>query len=358
MVTGAYSRILVFWLPASLIILYTLLGRPGLPEKYQIDSEYIANVAGQDIESQGAFDLVARFYRLIGLESDQTLAALATIIVFYSVFGYVFLKFAPLNFSFPQVALAGFAHFFGAVFMAQMTKEVLMLIVPISLFLPIFEKIPITWKILIVSIVIGLFFRNYWLLTAFFYVVFLSLFKSPRDYFKFNRLIALVSVYFVVCTVYELNFGSQLQDIRTGLNQFRVGSESAVSQISYALDGSSPTISSLNIAVTLFFLIVPLPLLLQGPLYWIFAAGILYFWFSVLSAIWKKGDSNHHLVWLQSTRLLFAFLATQAVFEPDYGSYLRHLAPLVTLALVVVFGANHKNVSVQDKKSGSKIDKP
>lgn len=342
MIKDAYSRALIFWLPGSLVIGYTLLGRPGLPDKYKIDSDYIANVAGQDIESQGAFDLVGRLYRLLGLESDQTLAALATIFVFYLVFGYVFLKFAPMRLSVLQVILVVFAHFFGAVFMAQMTKEILMLIVPISAFIPILKKIPMAWKILVVSIVIGLFFRNYWLLTAFFYIVFSALFRIPSHYFKLNRLIALVSVYLVISNVYEIYFGIQLQDIRTGLNQFRIGSENAVTQISYVLDGSNPTISSFNMAVTLFFLIVPLPLLLQGPIYWIFAAAIFTFWFAVFRAIWKNVGSNYDLIWSQSTRLLVAFLATQSIFEPDYGSYLRHLAPLAPLALVVVFGGNHE----------------
>ncbi|HEX3639475.1 MAG TPA: hypothetical protein VHV99_29135, partial [Paraburkholderia sp.] len=33
---------------------------------------------------------------------------------------------------------------------------------------------------------------------------------------------------------------------------------------------------------------------------------------------------------------LFCFIATQALFEPDYGSYLRHLSPIAPIILYLI----------------------
>ena len=94
-------------------------------------------------------------------------------------------------------------------------------------------------------------------------------------------------------------------------------------------------------------LVLPVPLVLLGsPLYLVFAVGITLPWL-VLAAGLARGP--HRLLAgappagdavttaaLRSAALLVAYLTVQSFFEPDYGSYLRHLTPMLPLLLAVV----------------------
>jgi len=48
------------------------------------------------------------------------------------------------------------------------------------------------------------------------------------------------------------------------------------------------------------------------------------------------------IAWERGCSLALAMVSIQAVFEPDYGSYLRHLTPLLPLLLFVAVVSRHR----------------
>jgi hypothetical protein len=98
---------------------------------------------------------------------------------------------------------------------------------------------------------------------------------------------------------------------------------------------TGPVGGALNALCTLVLLIVPVPLTFGGsPVYLVFAGMMGLLWISLILAVrtgmlsgWFRLDVRL----ARATSLLLAMLMVQAVFEPDYGSYIKHLTPLLPL---------------------------
>jgi hypothetical protein len=77
---------------------------------------------------------------------------------------------------------------------------------------------------------------------------------------------------------------------------------------------------------------------MKGSQYVLYAVGIFAVWMTLLVTTvrgWKRlSQKDRHGVHL-GLSVLWAMLTVQAIFEPDYGSYLRHLTPMLPLILGV-----------------------
>jgi quinol-cytochrome oxidoreductase complex cytochrome b subunit len=101
-------------------------------------------------------------------------------------------------------------------------------------------------------------------------------------------------------------------------------------------------------------LLVPIQLFLSGNAFHILSGAMIAFlWITALAGILrakhgpragaerdihapKKRDSNRSLRATRAAALLLAVVLVQAIFEPDFGSYLKHLTPLLPLFLTLV----------------------
>jgi hypothetical protein len=122
-----------------------------------------------------------------------------------------------------------------------------------------------------------------------------------------------------------------------------------------ALLGLGNSVSALaNTALALGFLVLPVPLLLDpSPLYLAAAVWItLYYW-----QLWRglRRSADPSFTWLDRLPLAIpaAFLVVGALFEPDFGSYMRHLAPLVLLVLLGLARTGDRPHSVSRAREGA-----
>jgi hypothetical protein len=81
---------------------------------------------------------------------------------------------------------------------------------------------------------------------------------------------------------------------------------------------------------------VPIPLLFNGDLSYVpIALGISLIWIFVIKKqvdLSRTNPSTQNLVFL----VLIAFLLTNSLFEPDFGSLLRHVCVLFPLMLMLI----------------------
>ena len=338
----------IFWFPALTSLFYVAIGAPGLPAKYRWDSNVIQQAASGVREVDSAYQFIANIYATFSLSSEPWLSSIASFIPFLALQGIIFFRFAPRKITATIALFVICIDILGAVYLGQMTKELFMLILPIGFLMSPRTRIPVLVAVVIPGLIIALQMRSYWLLVVCLFLI--SLWLSRRGE-KFNVLtisIAVVVAYLIVPRLFFATQGFELEEVRLSLNFARLDSESAQSAIMPLLDYTNPINQFVNLIIILFTLLVPLPLLLTGQLvHAVFALFILYLSLSVIKTVryLMKYDNDIHSA--ASYHLLFAYLIIQAIFEPDYGSYLRHLTPLLLFGLLLIL---KKEVHIQETR--------
>jgi len=134
--------------------------------------------------------------------------------------------------------------------------------------------------------------------------------------------------------------GAYPDHYRSFVNEARIGSADAQSAIQPFLKAPEPASGFVNVALTVLTLVIPVPLATNGALYYVALAALIAFLWIVVGRSLKHYRSLPQRAVppavSRSVALLVAYLAVQALFEPDYGSALRHLTPLLPCLIVVL----------------------
>jgi hypothetical protein len=114
--------------------------------------------------------------------------------------------------------------------------------------------------------------------------------------------------------------------------------EDAASVITPFVTWPEPLGGTSNVVLTWIALVIPVPLLLLGGAYYATLAAVIGFlWSTFIVAIRRFAHSDtaqQGFLEGRSLSVVLAFVTTQALFEPDYGSVLRHLTPVLVLMLL------------------------
>lgn len=320
-------------------IAFVLLREDLLPGRFFYDAQRIQNIAQGKIDplGDGSFAVVGSIYRLLGLENLPDVASFVGFGLHVAVILLVIVRSAQAELTIPLALLIALAVILGAVFMASYSKDVfVILLVSFALLLPASWR----WDLLFVAVVVlyALSMRTYWLLVG---VVYLFLrWVISRGATRMRLLLAaFVSVVAVGLAIY-FSTGGAADFYRTSVNISRAGIDDASSLISRFITGPEPFAGLANVLLTWITLIIPVPLLILGGAYYLAISTLLMaIWLSTFRALtWLNVVPRPSTAYLsRATALVVAFICVQALFEPDYGSYLRHLTPLLPLIVYVVW---------------------
>ncbi len=327
----------VFWIPATISLVFVSLGAPGLPDKYRLDSYVIQQAASGVREVDSAYQFIANIYSTLTLSSSVSLSAFASLVPFLTIQGLMYFTYAPKRVTLQLAIFVIALDVVGSVYLGQMTKELFMLIIPASFLMFLrFPKFAVV-SVVMPAIVVALQMRSYWFIVA---SLFLALHYLSRRGKKLNLMVSialLVLAFYVVPRLFYWTQNFELEEVRLGLNLTRIDSELAQTSISVLFDFTNPMAQFVNLTIILASFAVPVPLLLtSNPVHVLFAGFILYLSFSLIFA---TRYLRAHLKDEQTAvayNMLITYLLTQAIFEPDYGSFLRHMTPLLLLGFYLV----------------------
>lgn len=345
------QKIAYFVFPAALSFIFVILGSPGIPDKYFIDSQIISNIASGSLDWQGSFKLIAELYNVLGLTSEPIWAAVFTLVCFYVVFGLNYFRFAPDHMDRSHKFAVLLTHALGTVYFGQMTKELIMLVAPFVLWLILRQRNFSTINYLspiIIAVFIGLFFRPYWMIVGFLYFTIITV----LFYSKALRPVIVGATLFVslmtITYFYQESIRGTFAQLRDATNGFRLGSENALTMIPNYYQGNSPVDSVMNSLIILVLLFMPIPLFLGlNPSHFLFGMVISIFWYQVLKSVRYFGRGIPGGAELIIVSFVLSLIATQSLFEPDYGSYLKHLAPFLPVISILIFRRNQSNDSLK-----------
>jgi hypothetical protein len=325
--------VVAVWLP--LCFAFASLNQSLLPEKYFADSK---NLEGLALTATGpsadSFVTTAWIYRALGGLEYPVLTYLVTLALFF-ILVFRCANWTDISrFSLIETALFCFCGIEAAIYLAQYSKESLVLLVVLAL---VVMPRPAWGDILFMVMACGyaLMIRNYWFLIAVAYAAFRLLLRSRNPY----RI-----PIFVVIAMVCMAFGTAVA-LGVNLNSFRevvsqTNSLYAQTAIQDYIPVTGPLGGASNALCTLLLLLVPIPLAVSGsPVYLAFAVVMAVLWITLLMVV-RTGMRNGWFVFdvrlARAVSLLLAMVTVLAVFEPDYGSYIKHLTPVLPLFFFVL----------------------
>ena len=275
----------------------------------------------------GSYSVIADFYIRIGLSDSPTAAGVLGAVVGATVLAIVLIRVGGVHRGRLSLALAFLAPLTIGIYQAAYTKEIM-----ISLAMLVVVLMPVNWlgELLVIGtlVVLGAEYRTYWLLVAGVYVV-VRFVLSRRDGRTVGRvvwMIVLLSV--LVGLAMWVTQGVPADSFRGDVNDTASRQSNTGSLITRFIEAPEPVGGVLNSTLTSLFFIVPLPMLLKLSPYYLFI-GILFavIWISAVRAATVAGRRTPMLA--RFIALPLAFLVIQGLYEPDWGSALRHATPVI-----------------------------
>lgn len=345
MARGDASR----WLSPAIVLaafaggVFVLLGQPGLPAQFTYDSDLIQRLATNEnfTVADPSYERIADFYGSMGLGADERLAGVVTFVAYAAVVFLVVLGAGPRSIA--TAFLAGISLVLGCVYLGQFTKDfVPVLLVGLALS-PLADRRR-RFLLAVGIILYAVLFRQYWAIV----LVGGILFAFVLARYRLRTVVAVAfALWLVIAVAFSVRLGVPLGHFRKAVNAERTLGLDASTLISGYIDSPSILGGVVDTGFVAFTLIVPFPLLALGTAY---HASIALIIFGVWAGV---GTSLRRLIplsgkSLDAAALLIAFVSTQAIFEPDFGSYLRHLTPLLPLALYLSRCADQQHTRTAD----------
>lgn len=321
--------------------------RDYLPSRFLLDSNHIQDTihsAFAASETQ-SYRNVAAMYQAIGLGDAPRLATVVTMVLF-SIAVFAAARWDDLA-RFGIVAATVFivAFAYGLIYLAQYSKETLSLMVVLLLLItPKWRAAEVFF--LAACVTYAVFVRPYWGIVAILYLFWR--FVLPRIRNPFMILGLIVAIYAAIEFVFVIYVGESLSSERQSVNVFR--SSQDVGTLIVPPIPISGILAGPAAVVMFACLVFPVQLVLDGGIsHQISAAIIVSLWtvaawgaIRLFAAGESSGrqqagaDASRNLRARRAVALLLAFVMVQALFEPDYGSYIKHLTPLLPLFLTLV----------------------
>lgn len=329
------AAIVAVFFPISLIV--GLNNKALLPEKFFYDSATLrSRMPMGDPSSGDSFIVMGWIYRQLGGMNHYAEVQIAQM----AIFAVLLLTCVPWRrlSTFGPLATAGvlYALVSSAVYLAQYSKESLVVVLVLLL-----RVLPKHWSMDLAFVgalaVYAQHIRTYWYIIAGLYLVLRVLLPRLRS-MGWLPILALVG-YVVMAFGLQAVMGQPLSYARDVVSESRTFSQDAQSAIQNYLPTANPVLGGLNAWLTLATLIVPLPLLLSpNPLYLVFCAVTIGLWVGLVLSLRRLLAAGRLRVDVGLTRavsMIFALIFAQALFEPDFGSYLRHSLPTMPLFFLV-----------------------
>lgn len=323
-------------LVAALIVgvILVLLRDVVLPARFSYDARGIQAIGqGRLRVVDPAYESVAAVYRALGLVDNATLASLLGFLAAFAVLAVAGRRL--LRPDAPPSAMILFlsAVLLSAVYLGTYSKDVFVLPIVLLAVLPGGRW---RWPVLTGGAIVAyaLTFRTYWFVVlAVWLALQVVLIKRPKPAWLGAAL--LVGAVLIAAGA-GIALGGSADSIRASSNEYRIGSTDASSLISPFIPGGTFLTGVLNAPLLLLALLVPIPLVLKGGAYFlVLAAAITAFWVRTVVAAQRSVRARPGSGERSCTALLLAFVVVQALFEPDYGSALRHLTPLLPIAVLL-----------------------
>lgn len=316
-----------------------------LPERFMGDEKTIRELALGTRSAYGdnSYGTVAAIYRHLDLADSQFVAGLLGYLAACVPYFVVLSRYRYAGGNYGAVFTLSVGVLLSAVYMGTYSKEVFVVPIVIALLLC---RPRVSGGLVICGLVAvyAACFRNYWFLLLVVFVLMMITLKR----IKAVGVVLVIAVVAVLTGsfVFSSIMGVPADHFRDTVNEYRLASGNVNTLIPRYLSTGTIADGPLNNTISFVTLQLPIPLLIKlSPYYVALALVLTTLWigfYSRMPLISRLGDSDHQAVLLRGIAFVLAFSITQAFFEPDYGSALKHLTPFLPIFLMAYLGARSK----------------
>lgn len=322
-----------------------LLSREILPERFFRDDNTIRDyIDGREVGvGPSPYSSTAFLFEILGLGSAPIAVAFLSVAMF-TVATILALNANPgRTWSWTLILLSSAAIVLAGLYLSPYSKEFFLLPIAIAFLITARNhsvRSEAVWLTLV--LLYGLYVREYWVLILFLYLAIRVVLTFKM---VFAQLVAVISVGIALLVLsFNVILGIPANYYRLTANQELIADRATV--ISDPFASMELWAQILNIEAVLIFLIVPLPLLFAGSLNHVVSSAVIFgFWLLVILSARKillarrlglLQTSEEVSGLLRALAWILAMVITQSLFEPDYGSYLRHLVPLMPVFIYFI----------------------
>lgn len=335
-------------LSATAGLVFVVFGRSLLPDRFLGDGQLIQLIAQERVSlvHDASYRHVAKVYATLGMADRPGLASLLgyVVMVATTMFALRSRLTALRHLHILMVTMACFA--LGAVFLGWYNKDFLVLPLSAAVVLQMQRAHPHRgwfWT-LIPMVTYAILLRPYWMVIAAAFAAFYLVIRvrpaiTPAGWLIQLFLLSQAALLALAIGI-PLLLGEPADFARESANQHRLGSGDAESAIVRYIGASGTWATYFNFALVSIALVLPWPLLLTGnSVHLAYAVFIGAVWIGLGQSVRRDGT---HLPPgdREAARIGLCFVAAiltvQTVFEPDYGSYLRHLTPVLPVILCLL----------------------
>lgn len=302
-----------------------------LPAKLFLDEFIIRRFITGELQSDGpsSYGTTGWLYRVTGLGAiPEVFPILAYLVFAAAVVVGVGWRTIP-RMSFPAIGLAAGSLLLGGVYLSQYSKEFFVL--PLAILLLAARR---SWKLEVAWIALALLYatyvRQYWYLVVALYLVFRFVIPAVKSAWM---LIPVILVGFLALVVaFQFVMGVPFTFFRTDINTVLDYDRST--QLDDLVPGLAIPTQWVNAVAMMLWIAFPVWMIFSGDVVQLLAG-------TFMAVCWALAIGR--IRFIVGTRtgavlplaFLLAFLMVQTAFEPDYGSYLRHITPQLPLFLAL-----------------------
>ena len=338
-----------------------------LPPKYFYDSSAILAMTNNNFSDEGlGYAFTARTFVLINIFGFTTLLEWSIFFaITYNIIIFIFMrKFIARSNKFELIYFIA-SIFLLNLYVLNMSKE----IIQFTIFIVIYcicknKRLGNLSKTILVTLAFyieSLYFRNYYILMSIFMITIyflLSKCLKEKQMKPLSVIIKILVVLFLVLNIARIVSYEDYMDaimVRHYLTRNRTTSLDAVTLIQNTIENSSGNIFlfMVNYVLNSIRMLVPLELLFKGIKYIPFIIYQIYIVVQLLIAIKKL--NKHNIVFISC---MIAYLLGSFIFEPDFGSLVRHESTtfFIMAHLISLNKEKSKNIKIYIRNGEKKYD--
>ncbi|MES2979585.1 MAG: hypothetical protein V4731_14265 [Pseudomonadota bacterium] len=232
-----------------------------------------------------------------------------------------------------------------AFFLAPPSKELVAL--PVALFLCLSRSPLARLTAALLFLTYAALFRQYWAICYFYFVCTMWALRLHVARRSWTALILFVLAFLVPFAVAQTAGQLPLTEARMVVNEVRLDSPDARSAFTNVLENTGMWTDAANAVLAWFYLNIPLTMLLEPTPHYIFfglfqLATLAFFCAGCASYVRQaRRLRDPGSTYPRCIAFVVAYSLTQSLFEPDFGSFLRHEMIFMIPMLVVVFCRAH-----------------
>lgn len=341
------NTIFVIIFAYTLGLAFIFIAHNILPPKYYYDANTIKRfmVYATEFLPLNSYNNTAFFYKLLGFNFSTSL-------LYGGIFTYT-LAFVLLflNLNMGKISLnRNFIYLFtgwiliASIYLGQFSKEItIVMLSSILLYFAKLNKNKFIFPLIVFISLYAYYFRMYWFIILYFLILF-YFFDKKRGWIKYVFILSGILFMFFLASLKGIYF----TNAREIVNVNRIGSIDAQTIILNIFPNTNFIFDFLNSTTVFLIFFLPVSIIVKLNIKYIlfFLWELLNIWFFIKATnfIFNHKFSLPRYIFNRakfSIYLIITFTMTQSLFEPDYGSFLKHQIGIISLHLYLLSNYFH-----------------